>query len=715
MITLLFCGPGFQAAKTFLADGNVKAYDLGYKFEWAEVPVEGIIDLGRVIESCAKTSGVIVIRGKVLPGSPEHIRRAMKPKPGAPAYIEPCPCQWVCFDFDKTDIPFDPNDPESAVRALVAKFPEGLKEASFVWQLSSSQHKYPTLRCHIWMYLDRPYSDQEIKHFSRRIPYGPDRSLFNPVQPHYVADPTFESAPDPLPVRLGYVEGLKQWGEILIGETNKLKEQALTMLDKACRQIRSIKSGEARHPVVNRCAYELGQLCPHLLSEVEVFNRIQEACLAGRDPMPLDRIIDEVRRGIEDGKRNPKLAGESWKAYLEYEGKDFRVAGSLSNAAVIMSHDARWHGVLALNTRSQQIVLLKSPPTPDYMAGPAAPRDWSNSSDGTRTAAWFAQEYRARIAVKDVTSAVEAISEENQFDPVRDWLEDLQWDGVGRLDNLARDYLGAAHPFEGQIMAKFCIAAVARAYDPGCKVDATMVLEGPEGLGKSSFLESLAGKGNYASIQVDLSSKDAIQYIHGPWIADFSEIAAFKKTNQDALKDFLSRSFDRVRLPYKANVVDLPRRGVFAATTNEKSYLASRTGNRRIRPIFCNYVKQLEPAIREQIWSEAKARYLAGEDVYTIADQAALLEAQADRELDRHDAWHDEVLKYAKRFDRVTISDILSLALTIPPDRQDNRAMQRVTRILQDLGFTRSRSSDGRSWRAPPGWLQAQAQVAAPN
>jgi predicted P-loop ATPase len=706
VITLLFCAPGHEAAKTFLPDGSVKAYDLGYKFEHAEIPLAGLIDLGKVIESVAQTPGVVAIRGRVIPGAPDWINRTMKPKPGRPPFIESADRQWVCWDHDKTDIPFDPNNPEAAVMALVARYPEGLREASFVWQLSSSQHKHPTLRCHIWQWLDRPYSDQELKQYARRIQYGPDRSLFNAVQPHYVSNPVFIGQADPLPVRLGYVEGLRQWGQILVGETNRLKEQALSLLDKAVREIRNIKQGEARHPVVNRWSYALGQLTPHLLSEVEVFNRIQEACLSGRDPMPLDRIADEVRRGIDDGAKTPKLAGESWKAYIEYEGKDFRVAGTAANASVIMAHDAKWNGVLAYNDRSQQIVLLRNPPVPDHLAGPPAPRDWNQGSDATRTAAWFSQEYRARMHTKDINAAAEAVAEENRFDPVRDWLEDLQWDGMSRLDNLAADYLGATKPYEGQVLAKFCLAAVARAYEPGCKVDATLILEGEEGLGKTTFLEELASRAWYASVQVDLSSKDAIQYIHGPWISDFSEIAAFKKTGQtEAIKDFLSRSYDRVRLPYKPTVVDLPRRGVFAATTNEKQYLASRTGNRRMRPILCTRLKTLPPGIREQVWAEAKHRYLAGEDVWKIEDEAGLKQAQQDRELDRHDAWHDEAVKYLRRVSTTTIADILSLALVIPVDRQDNRAQQRVTRILQDLSWTRSRSGDGRSWKAPPDWL----------
>lgn len=132
MVTLLFCAPGHQAAKTFLADGSVKAYDLGYRFEHAEVEVNGIIDLGRVIESAAQASGVVIIRGRVIPGAPDWIHRTMKPKPGRPPFVETAERQWVCWDHDRTDIPFDPTNPEAAVRALVDKYPEGLKEASFV-------------------------------------------------------------------------------------------------------------------------------------------------------------------------------------------------------------------------------------------------------------------------------------------------------------------------------------------------------------------------------------------------------------------------------------------------------------------------------------------------------------------------------------------------------------------------------------------------------
>jgi predicted P-loop ATPase len=160
-------------------------------------------------------------------------------------------------------------------------------------------------------------------------------------------------------------------------------------------------------------------------------------------------------------------------------------------------------------------------------------------------------------------------------------------------------------------------------------------------------------------------------------------------------------------------VVDLPRRGVFAATTNEKTYLASRTGNRRIRPIYCHKAEPLPPALREQIWAEAKHRFLAGEDTWQIADTEGLKEAQAERQIDRHDAWHDEVLKYLCKVERTSISDLLNLALTVPVDRQDSRAQQRVTRILQDLGWLRTKGSDGRQWRSPPGWLAGYKHIPA--
>ena len=90
--------------------------------------------------------------------------------------------------------------------------------------------------------------------------------------------------------------------------------------------------------------------------------------------------------------------------------------------------------------------------------------------------------------------AVQRLCIENSFDPVLDYLDSLKWDGKPRLDSWLTTYLGAeANPLNCAMGRKVLIAAVRRVRMPGTKFDQIVVLEGPQGSGKSSAVKILAG------------------------------------------------------------------------------------------------------------------------------------------------------------------------------------------------------------------------------
>ena len=163
-----------------------------------------------------------------------------------------------------------------------------------------------------------------------------------------------------------------------------------------------------------------------------------------------------------------------------------------------------------------------------------------------------------------------------QFDPVRDYLDSLQWDGVPRLDTWLTDHLGVAGtPLNRAIGRKMLIAGVRRVRQPGCKFDYIVVLEGEQGSGRSTALKILAGGEEYFSDAevISLWPKDRQEQVQGVWIYELAELAGYGKVDVNQFKNFVSQTVDRARPAYGRNRIDRPRRCIFVATTNDDNYL----------------------------------------------------------------------------------------------------------------------------------------------
>ena len=163
----------------------------------------------------------------------------------------------------------------------------------------------------------------------------------------------------------------------------------------------------------------------------------------------------------------------------------------------------------------------------------------------------------------------------------------LQWDKRPRLDTWMTIYLGADDtPLNRAIGRLTLVAAVRRVRQPGCKFDQIPVLEGPEGTGKSSAIEILAGKENFSDQTIlGLDDRQQQEAVRGAWLFEIADLAGMSKADVDKTKAFASRLSDRARPAYGRAVWALPRRCIFIATTNNETYLKSQTGNRRFWPV----------------------------------------------------------------------------------------------------------------------------------
>lgn len=278
--------------------------------------------------------------------------------------------------------------------------------------------------------------------------------------------------------------------------------------------------------------------------------------------------------------------------------------------------------------------------------------------------------------------------------PVREYLEGLKWDGKHRVRRWLIDYLGAVNDSSEYVEAvgeAWMISAIARIFLPGCKADHVLILQGPQGILKSSALGIMAGPW-FSDAAMNLESKDALIGLKGAWIVELAELASLNRSAVDSIKAFISRRVDRYRPVYATNAVDQPREFVFAGTVNDAEFLRDETGNRRFWPVEVTNVD--EPALvadRDQLWAEAVQMFRDGRQWYL---ETAKLNAEAVKAQERHtidDTWFDIVQGYLIGRMSVTARELLVDVLRIEPARISRTDDMRVAKCLQRAGFAKKR------------------------
>ncbi len=398
---------------------------------------------------------------------------------------------------------------------------------------------------------------------------------------------------------------------------------------------------------------------------------------------------------------------DDWKAKLIWESnkKGIRAAKHPGNAIVIARYDPAWRGRIRFN-QFAQCVTVDDPPwheadRPDSTPGTAP---WTDV-DSVRLSGWIRRNHQLDISSSDCEKAVEVVAQSNRYHPVRDFFDGLVWDGQPRLRTACQVYLGAAPTLFTELVFRWwTIAAVARTYDPGCKADNVLILEGEQGLRKSSALRTLAGPEWFSDTPIDLQSKDAYIALCGKLIIELAELESLRRTDASRAKSFFSSTADSFRPPYGKRTITVPRTCVFAGSVNHASYLQDSTGNRRYWPIACTSV-DLEAIARdrEQLWAEAVAAYHDGAKWWptTPEELDACEEAQAPR--GEADEWETVIAAWVATHPDAcpNVGEILEDVFGIPKDKWIRPDQMRVSSVLQRLGFVKfqSRENERRVWR----------------
>jgi putative DNA primase/helicase len=391
-----------------------------------------------------------------------------------------------------------------------------------------------------------------------------------------------------------------------------------------------------------------------------------------------------------------------WRNDLATSQKGTYVA-CLSNLITILANEPDWQGVLAFNEFTSQIIKLKDPPwRADDRSGGKHAGPWTDA-DGIRAAAWITREWEdIRPNAHQTDQAIRVVAERKMLHPVRDWLKDLKWDGASRADTWLINYAGASdNEYTRKVASMFLIGAVARAFDPGCKVDHTLILEGKTGKGKSTLLETLAGREWFLETEVEVGSKDFYQLLRGKWIVELAELDSINRGELTRVKAVLTKRVDTYRESYGRYSKDFPRQCVFTGTTEEDTYLRDEKGNRRFLGVDTSGELDIEGLgkAREQIWAEAVARYLKGEKWF-VTDPALKkrFEQEAERRRVRN-PWEERMSTFLARVPArwekgVTTAEVLK-HLSIEERDQTVVDQMKAASLLRMFGWERTR---GRDW-----------------
>jgi predicted P-loop ATPase len=248
---------------------------------------------------------------------------------------------------------------------------------------------------------------------------------------------------------------------------------------------------------------------------------------------------------------------------------------------------------------------------------------WRDADDAQLVS--YVDEHYGNFSQRFYQIALARVADDRSYHPIREFLASLPaWDGVKRVDTLLIDYLGAEdNAYVRAVTRKTLCAAVCRVMHPGCKFDSMLVLNGPQGIGKSTLIAKLAGEWFSDSLNLsDTRDKTAAEKLQGYWILEIGELAGLRKAEVETLRSFLSRQNDIYRASFGRRTTPHPRQCVFFGTTNaETGYLRDTTGNRRFWPVktpgsLARHPWDLTEEDIKQIWAEALEYAKAGEKLY---------------------------------------------------------------------------------------------------
>ena len=357
------------------------------------------------------------------------------------------------------------------------------------------------------------------------------------------------------------------------------------------------------------------------------FGRLDDRATESTPPSKLPSFINMCEFAIQDDEVKAQFTKErmeqatidftedNWQTALELD-KQGKIKDTLDNIVLIIRNDSELESI-AFNKHRDGIDARDGLPWEQMKGG------W-NDSDNAALKVYLSNKYGIYSPTK-TKDAILAVAAERSYHPIKEYLDHLpEWDGTDRVETLLIDYFNATdNSYTRAVTRKMMVAAVARIVHPGTKFDSVLILNGPQGIGKSTFFAKLAGDWFSDSLTLtDMKDKAGPEKLQGYWILELGELAGMRKTDVEVVKSFISRSDDKYRASYGVNVESHPRQCIIVGSTNaESGFLRDITGNRRFWPVRISgdgkrKAWQMSVYDVEQIWAETLVLYAKGEKLY---------------------------------------------------------------------------------------------------
>nr|MDJ0747302.1 VapE family protein [Xenococcaceae cyanobacterium MO_167.B27] len=404
---------------------------------------------------------------------------------------------------------------------------------------------------------------------------------------------------------------------------------------------------------------------------------VKQGCIVGvatweytEETKGVDDLIKN--KGIEEFERimDELQPFKEWLKSIAAKDKNDEVLLRLNSKKLIKYVRSKYRDRLRLNKLKQRIEL-----------------------DGVEVKVEFAYLYLAENDNIDCSKSkgidvFSQIAEENAYHPVINYLGTVAKEiSPISLDNLSQRYFGTTDPLYDIFLKRTLIAAVARVYHPGSKHDTTLVLQGEQGVGKSTFFDVLGGD-YFDDSMGDGSKKDDLVILHKCWIQEWGEIErTFSKKHCEELKAFITRRSDTFRPPYGRTAFENPRQNIIVGTANSTEFLVDATGNRRywIIPIVKDKIPlDMLREERDSIWAAAVHAYRNGES-WWLTDAEEALSKGNNQKFQIIDEWQGAIADYLEHRDRVSITEILEKVMAFDLGDIDRRSQMRVANILTCL------------------------------
>lgn len=222
----------------------------------------------------------------------------------------------------------------------------------------------------------------------------------------------------------------------------------------------------------------------------------------------------------------------------------------------------------------------------------------------------------SKVNLLSIMNYITLYATRNRYNPVLNMIKAEKWDGKDRVTEIYNIFrIPANDTLSRTLIYKWLMQGICGLFnniENPFSLDIVLIFQGPQGIGKTRFLEKLALHPKFFAegCCIDPRNKDTIMLATNKWICELGEIGSTMKKDIDSVKAFLSRSTDEYRTPYGKAMLQYPRVTSFVGTVNDEQFLVDQTGNRRFATVplppdlEIDYETQIKPFNAIQLWSQ---------------------------------------------------------------------------------------------------------------